>query len=32
MMVFEIDSGLALLLIGAAMMIIGLWMLGDEDE
>lgn len=32
MLVFEIDNGLVLMLIGAAMMIIGLWMLGDEDE
>lgn len=28
----EIDNGLLLMLIGAAMMIIGLWMMGDEDE
>lgn len=32
MLIFEIDKGLVLMLIGAAMMIIGLWMLGDEDE
>ena len=32
MLVFEIDNGLVLMLIGVAMMIIGLWMLGDEDE
>ena len=28
----EIDNGLLLMLIGVAMAIIGLWMLGDEDE
>ena len=32
MLVFEIDNGLVLMLIGVAMMIIGLWMMGDEDE
>ena len=32
MMIFEIDNGLVLMLIGLAMAIIGLWMLGDEDE
>lgn len=32
MLGLEINAGLGLLLIGAAVIIIGLWMMGDEDE